>query len=609
MQYAVYGRLEASICDSCTIPFQGATVRLYRYDGEPPEASLEASAQLSRSKDSSFSVLDPEAVAAKEDRMIAESEEPAGEDGSYEVTFGEESGYEGGPLQVDIRLTHLPGDDSEDGVGLGQDAVQLTVGYFTFEGEESSGEFNYRMPENFYCKLLESLGRWVICGHVLSEDDEGLAGAEVQALDADVSQDDPIGTATTNSAGRFLIYYTKDDFDDTPVSFVELELIGGPDCYFKVDYAGQRIYDEDQADGRQQGRENRGHCTCVTLRSEEVRVDVDPEDTPVWTSVYEFDIRTDLTSEGYTADGNHHVFGGAVPLRGNVPLTTSSGDPLKYRFLAAAWDWPGGSPTASTPPSVPPSKSDFQPVTDIARTRVGTVIKPGFNPEPVYIDDDDLDPDGFVTLQGKSVEIQDPSGSTQTVSLSKDNFVHALDLMRINTRALTPDPIAEFQRDGDGDVLADQPPSPREPVRRYRLRFQVFKESATPDKGTDDGTLDSIVFDNTPIMAYVDLEQLANDLCAEISGSVDVEYTADHPHLKNFDVVIKDNAGTVHDDTDTSLPDQEYNGSTSFRGGHGTENVDVSNDDPCAYEVILSARTRHHPSRGPTTPNILYRIC
>jgi hypothetical protein len=141
------------------------------------------------------------------------------------------------------------------------------------------------------------------------------------------------------------------------------------------------------------------------------------------------------------------------------------------------------------------------------------------------------------------------------------------------------------------------------------LRFQVFEESAAPDKGTDDGTLDSIVFDNTPIMAYVDLEQLANDLCAEISGSVDVEYTADHPHLKNFDVVIKDNAGTVHDDTDTSLPDQEYNGSTSFRGGHGTENVDVSNDDPCAYEVILSARTRHHPSRGPTTPNILYRIC
>ena len=608
MQYTISGSLEASICENCTIPLQGAIVRLYRYDEEPSGPALETSTLSSESKGSSFSVLDPKTVAAKQERMVAESKEPVGEDGSYEVSLDEESGYEGGPLQVDIRLTHLPGDDPEDGVGLGQEAVQLTLGYFTFEEDEADGEFDYRIPDNFYCKLLETLGRWVICGHVRSQDDEALSNAQVQAFDADFIQDDPLGSATTNSAGRFLIYYTEDDFDDTPVSFIELELVGGPDCYFKVDYAGQRIIDEEQADGRQPGRENRGHCTCVTLRSEEVRVDVDPEDTPVWTSVYEFDIRTDFTSEGYTADGNLQVFEDAVPLRGNVPLTTPAGDPLKYRFLAAAWDWPG-SPTASTPPSVMPSDSDFQPVTDIARTRVGTVIKSGFNPEPVYINDDDLDPDGFVTLQGKSVEIQDPSGSTQTVSLSEDNFVHALDLMRINTGALTPDPIAEFQRDAAGNVLADQPPSPREPVRRYRLRFQHFAASDSPDKTTDHGTLDAIVFDNTPILARVDLQQLGSDLCAEISGNVDVEFTVDHPHLQGFDVVIRKNAGVVHDDGNSALPDQAYNGSTSFRGGHGTERVDVSGDEPCAYEVVLRARTRHYPSRGPVTPSVLYRIC
>jgi hypothetical protein len=142
------------------------------------------------------------------------------------------------------------------------------------------------------------------------------------------------------------------------------------------------------------------------------------------------------------------------------------------------------------------------------------------------------------------------------------------------------------------------------------LRFQAFPKSATPDKGKNDGTLDSIVFDNTPITADVDLEQLANDLCAEISGSVDVEYTVDHPHLKSFDVVIRDNDGIVHDDTPpSSLPDQEYNGSTSFRGDNGTKNVDVSNDDPCAYEVILRAHTRHYPSEKDTFPSVLYRIC
>jgi hypothetical protein len=604
MQYVVSGKLEASICENCTATLQGTTVHLYPYEEE--EASLSA-ATSAPSKASSFSALGEGELPDQD--PVASSDEPVGSDGSYEVRFGEEAEYEGGPLTVAVRLTHLPGDDPEEGVGLGRDVVQFTLGHFEWSSEETgerrSHAFDYRIPDNFYCKLLEALGRRVICGHVLAQDGEPLSNAQVQAFDADITQDDPIGTATTGSSGRFLIYYTEDDFDDTPISLFEIELVGGPDCYFKVDYAGQRVIDEERADGRKQGRENRGHCTCVTLRSEEVRVDVDPEDIPVWTTVYEFDIRTDFTNEGYTADGNHQVFGGAVPLRGNVPLTTSSGDPLKYRFLAAAWEWPG-SPAVGTPPSVKPSDSDFQPITDIARTRVGTAIEDGYGWGPVYIDSSDLGPDGFVTLKGKSVEIRQwgPGQQSKMVTLDEDNFVHALDLMRIRTGALTPPPA-----NTGGNVEAGQQPSSREPVRRYRLRFQYFAGPDSPDKTTDDGTLDSIVLDNSPLLADVSLGQLAGDLCAEISGSVDVEYTADHPHLRSFDVVIRKNAGVVHDDGNSSLPDQEYGGNLSFRGDHGTERVDVSGDEPCAYEVVLRARTRHHRVRDPITRSILYRIC
>lgn len=601
MQYVVSGQLEASICENCTVPLQGATVHLYPHDGE-------ASVPRMASKTSSFSALGASDLPDQD--PVATSKEPVGSDGSYEIRFGEEVEYQGGPLEVAVRLTHLPGDDPEDGVGLGREMVQFTLGYFEWSSEEAgesrSHTFDYRIPDNFYCKLLEALGQRVICGHVLSQDEEPLSNAEVQAFDADITQDDPIGTATTDSSGRFLIYYTKDDFDDTPISLFEVELVGGPDCYFKVDYAGQRIIDEGRADGRQQGRENRGHCTCVMLRSEEIRVDVDPEDIPVWTSVYEFDIRTDFTTpEGYTDDGNHQVFEGAVPLRGNVPLTTSSGDPLKYRFLAAAWEWPGSS-TVGTPPSVKPSDSDFEPITDIARTRVGTAIEDGYGWGPVYIDSSDLDSDGFVTLKGKSVEIHRWGSGQQSkiITLDEDNFVHALDLMCIKTGALTPPPA-----NTGGNVEAGQQPSPREPVRRYRLRFQYFPEPDSPDKTTDEGTLDAIVFDNSPVLIDVSLGQLAGDLCAEISGNVDVEYTVDHPHLQSFDVVIRKNAGVVHDDGNSSLPDQEYNGNLSFRGDHGTERVDVSGDEPCAYEVVLRARTRHHRSRDPITSDILYRIC
>src|SRR5947208_1333232 len=82
--------------------------------------------------------------------------------------------------------------------------------------------------------ILTRFGVWSICGHLRTcKEGQPIPGALVTAFDADWLQDDPLGSATTDFGGKFLISYLRDDFEKTPLSpwGINFELIGGPDLY------------------------------------------------------------------------------------------------------------------------------------------------------------------------------------------------------------------------------------------------------------------------------------------------------------------------------------------------------------------------------------------
>jgi hypothetical protein len=108
---------------------------------------------------------------------------------------------------------------------------------------EAVAYWEYCVPERFWCGIRQKLGAWTICGRVLACNDDKrtpVAGVKVSAFDVDWTQDDPLGSATRDSSGRFRIDYLAIDFMRTPFPPLNIELIGGPDLYFKVERSGGR---------------------------------------------------------------------------------------------------------------------------------------------------------------------------------------------------------------------------------------------------------------------------------------------------------------------------------------------------------------------------------
>ena len=159
-----------------------------------------------------------------------------------------------------------------------------------------------------------------------------------------------------------------------------------------------------------------------------------------------------------------------------------------------------------------------------------------------------LDGDGFVQVDGLPVTVPmyNPPGSTSVVNVSVSNFFRTFDLLELNTAAITalhpakkPGGLPKAQA---GETL---PPAEREPVRRYRVGFEV--RDAVTDTPIHTDQLDAIIFDNSAVVATLDLEELRLNGCNPLSGATTIHllHTVDHPHLKSFSVTIN-NGGTVH---------------------------------------------------------------
>ena len=443
---------------------------------------------------------------------------------------------------------------------------------------------------------------WVICGRVETcKGHAPIALAKVERFNKDFTQDDSLGTATTDNNGHFVLYYRTQDFTKTPFSpLINLELQHGPDVYFRAELAGQPIIEESRLVGLQTGRRNVPRCAQVTLCTE--RVDpTSPESTPHWELIEDFDVDAQIDANGF-AGTKKYVFCDVVKMRGNMPLlNVANNKPLKYRFMVGAYKWPGAENPAVLP-TIPPTDVELAPVPAAAINGVVGMLyytdsDATEKATAVHLGPADVDADGCVQLLGKVVSVQLSDMTTQLIALSTTNFVDYDVLEQINFSYLEKPGTNTGTVENFANPGAAVPAAQRAPTRRYKLVFQVYDNDQTPTQVHATKVLNAAVIDSSAVKVGLMLTELESNLCQKITDEVHIKYTIDHPHLDDFKVEISKNSGVQH--PAPPLPDGHFAGNISFRGGQsapGGAVVDVSGDPSCAYRCRLSFDTRHYDS-------------
>lgn len=614
MPYIFRGRLCGLICPECPEPLTNVRLRLYR----SRDAQSVTALAVATPKET-FAVLTEEQVNEKALALIAET--TTDEQGNFTFELGEKERYSGEAFEVDVycgtvpRL--IPGPRPPK-------PLQFSITTLQPRWRQRENEFlaiwDYCLPYRFWCLVRGRFGAWTICGRLrtCASPQTPIPGATVKAFDADWWQDDPLGSAVTDATGRFRIDYTTAQFQVTPFTpFINVEFASGPDVYFTAELGGVNIINETQADGRSPGRENVPHCFCVELCTDQVQPPP-PEAVPHWQQVEVFDIHPFPSGSGFSTEGyaggpaNSFVFGGGVALKGNCPLRNIAvpANVFEYRFLIGEWTWPTGVEETAALPTVAPT--GMAPVTQIVSTHVGYVFYTNglgvSDSEKVIIEPGDLSPDGWIRVDNKAVTVDMRDSTTSVVNVSSSNFLRTFDLFILNSPAITSAHPAKLP---GGLPILDAGRSlttaEREPIRRYRLTFEVREVGPGGPLGTiATDTLDSIVLDNSPVAVALDLEELRVNACNPVSTAVHILYTIDHPHLKVFSLGISNNSGGIH--PPPALPNGNFAppppiSNYLFRGGAGGPHqpgnnggfaVDVSGDTPCAYRVVLSWQTRHY---------------
>jgi len=625
MPYIFRGKLCGLICPECPEPLANVTVRIYR----SRDAQTVTALAVATPKET-FAILTEEQVAEKASTLIAETS--TDEQGNFTFQLGEKERYNGEAFEVDVYCGTVP--RLKPGPRPPK-PLQFSITTFQPRWRERENDliaiWDYCVPYRFWCLVRGRFGAWTICGRLrtCASPQTPIPGATVKAFDADWWQDDPLGAAVTDATGRFRIDYTTAQFQVTPFSpLINIEFASGPDVYFTAELGGVNILNETQAQGRTPGRENVPHCFCVELCTDEVQPPP-PDTVPHWQQVEVFDIHPfpSASSSGFSAEGyaggpaNSFVFGGGVALKGNCPLrnVAAPANALEYRFLIGEWTWTGGADDPTTLPTVAPAPAAMAPVTQILPTHVGYVFYTNAfglsDSAQVNIEFADLSPGGWIKVDNKAVTVDMRDGTTSVVNVNNSNFLRTFDLFVMNTPAITSAHLAKLPA-GLPILEAGRSLTPleREPIRRYRLTFEVRDAVSLATVATD--TLDSIVLDNSPVIVALDLEELRVNACNPVSTAVHILYTIDHPHLRFFSLGISNNSGGVH--PPPPLPNGNFappppSSNYLFRGGAGgphqpTNNggfaVNVSADPPCAYRVALSWQTRHYLSSATSTDRL-----
>ena len=579
MVYIFKGKLCGYICRECTEPLSNLKIRLYRTRKEQNVTAL----AVANPKDTLNIIPDGE-IKEKESSLIAEA--VIDEQGNFQFELGKKQKYSGEAFEIDIYCESVPHLKAQlENSKPIQFTVTILQPQWKKVEENYIGVWEYCIPWRFWCALRARFGAWVICGKVtVCKQQVPVAGLKVRAFDVDWLQDDDLGSAITDSNGMFRIDYTFSDFNKTPFSpFINFELVGGPDIYFRIeDAGGTLLLNEPRSRGRQTDRENAGPCFCVDLC---VDVQVQPPfNNPWFTHVGDFHIITDINSiSGQTNaavfghGGPNYAFTGGMKLKGFCPKTSPSGPalPMRYRFQYA----PLSNPLMLTPIT----GDKVLPVLVGSRLIQWKLFDDNlvWTFQSIYVQGSGATPDPTPTPGGPG-----PWGPVPAhiIEPDADGWIkidqNALDsgfygpLIRFNSAKATPSGLAPGN--GAGNAVTD--PKNGTPIRI------VFEAGPVGGAVTFSNELPNVLVNNWSEVRLVNLQQFTSGgSCSDLGTDLNILYTTDHQQLASWNINIT-SAATI-----PAIVPPLPSGSTP-RGGFGNRFIDISTWDSCSYLVTLTSR-------------------
>jgi len=584
-RYIFTGRFCGFICPECPEPLSNVKVRLYRLRGNQNATAL----AVANPKDT-LAVLSDEQVEAKAKFLLAETETDA--EGRFTFELSDKQKYNGEAFEVDVYCGAVPRQQPRR-VPLRPRQLSVTTvqPQWRQRGNEALANWEYCLPHRVWCYFRGLFGAWTICGKVVTCDQKAapVSNVKVSAFDVDWLQDDPLGSAITDGAGKFRIDYSTDDFEKTPFSpMLNVELTGGPDVYFKVETSGgQEVLSEPSSRGRQPDRENVGPCFCVTLC-----VDVQqppPVDDPLFTHVGDFHIYGDINA--VTGLTNSAVFGhggpgygffGALKLRGYSPKQISA-QPARYRFLYENLAAPGMLIPITGPLVYPALVGSRLILWDTFGTGLawtfqsiyvqGSGATPDTTPPPA------LPPGTPWGAPPAHIVVPDANGWIAVDQNALDGGFYG-PLVRFDTTQVLP------ALDAPGNGAGNPPASPMNGLD-LRIIYQagpISASSSGPVAFTN--ALDRVRVNNWGEVRLLDLLEFTGEgtPCSKITNQISIQYTVDHELIAGWNIGISSAAAFP--------PPPPLPSGSVPRGGFGTHSVNVEGWPSCAYVVSLSTRRR-----------------
>ena len=612
MGYTINGKLSGYLCDDCWEWLDGVAVRFYPAVGDQVVARAAADAK------DTLAILDEPRAGA-----------PLGEatvdvDGGFIVDLGES--YQGEALDVDLYCATLP-HAKVPHKGPGPVTLHLTTLQPRWRPAKDATEeattdsdgaqvaaFEYAVARRYWCLVRARLSGWTLCGHITAcGTKDPVIGVTVSAFDVDWLQDDPLGSAVTDTSGHYRIDYTLDDFTRTPFSpWINLELVPGPDVYFRIEAGGSPVLVEDRSTGRTPGRQNIGPCACIDLCIDGAVPPSTIPTIPMFTKVGGYSIKPadgQFAGDGTTTAGSL-AFTGDIALNGILPDPFSP-DAVEYRFLVSE---NGGAATPVTAAQIEPTI-----IGQLQYWEWDPTVFPSGGWRSGWAD-------FYVNNPGATVSIPQPGAAALTVSVNAEvavdgwivvphhdglqfggpgRFTRNAEAMAILKTASYTDEVFDLRGPGAGlpvEAGITVPGPERSTKPTYSIQFEARKVVVHTPVGSD--TLAKIAFSNMTdtyirhpywagglVTAGVGVaslgiaEMVASGGCSELGDKLHVLYTSYHPYSGPPDISIEGNPILPPDLTPAVVAGEAL----SAPGG---DEIDISLLAKCAYILWIRVPLR-----------------
>lgn len=564
MSYIFRGNLCGYLCSDCSEPLFGIKVRLYQ-----PDDKQDVTSNAVARPDDTFHQISDDEIKSKSKRLIAET--IADEKGDFVFNLSEKDNYKGKAFDIDIWCPTgyrkpIPRPKNEETVGFQFHITTLQPLWREEIGTEQkvfSYFWRYCVPTRWWCRILALLGLWVICGKVV-DCDQGIAisGVKVLAFDADWLQDDALGSAVTDTAGNFRIYYTRAQFEKTIFSWISLEWVSGPDLYFRIESAsGQVLLQEPRSMGRSSGRENVGNCFCVRLCVPLTGGGgTGPVPIPAFLRIGGVDYQTGMHSApfGNGLTNSNYAFFSSLRLNG-ILSRTLGGQPMEYCFEYTKTFDGAGLPINWQRVLAPQINQ-----TNIGYVEKAVLVTPPLPLSPFYVyDNKNVYVNGAPPLPGDIIVAPDAQGwilvpqnnDDPTNAAGVGLFVANGNQILLNSTSLMPFPPIDLT----GLVAGQNTTSTGKPLANdevFALRMLVREQGNDATK-VQAGMCNRIAIDNTlyngmshhpewgawgPTTEYgvcmIDIQQLQMAGCSKITTQVDILYSVAHPNLGSIGLTL-----------------------------------------------------------------------